>query len=502
MSSKKKRSLRGTGKNKNRVEAEIRVTKEVDFVQKEEFDNAEEPLPDVTLKEISRRKAKKEEKQRQEIEREKQITLTKAEEPDEEEETVEEARSGIVATSSQDISEDEEDEDSNVTDIRHARAKEKLKKRIKKISALVVVAAFAAGVYFTREMWVPKLEGIFDQPHETIVNDGKTETGNFPISLDESSVNKIISFNGSPVRLDENHIQLFDESGEEVKTFSHNYANPVAETAVKKMLVYDNGGTALQVINKKNVLLEITVEDPIILASIASNSNIAVVTQSEKYASVMTVYDSSGNEIYRWSSSSRILNVTFNRDGSGCYISTFAAYDGELKSTIRYLTFDSTEAVMKSETIDTLALDVCLNDDGDYWVVGDTGFYKLDKEGKVLLKYDYADELVDYDLSESCAAVTFKGVRRKTGVLAAFRSASESTEPDVMIYTEGGYPKKLHIENDLIFLLSENDLKAYDDSGSLAATADVSSEYVDFTFINGSVYFLGHREINKIAFET
>ena len=52
------------------------------------------------------------------------------------------------------------------------------------------------------------------------------------------------------------------------------------------------------------------------------------------------------------------------------------------------------------------------------------------------------------------------------------------------------------------FVLGEDNIEAYDSAGNLLATAAVSSEYLDFVYLNDSVYFLGLHEINKIAFET
>ena len=60
----------------------------------------------------------------------------------------------------------------NMTDIRAARKKEKNKKRIKKLIIILIIAILGITAYLTRNLWVKKLEGIFDRPHQTIV-DGK-----------------------------------------------------------------------------------------------------------------------------------------------------------------------------------------------------------------------------------------------------------------------------------------------------------------------------------------
>ncbi len=537
---------KGRRRKKNpptKEEKTIRITKQTDIVQRDEFHGAEEPMPNVTLREIKRQKKaaqkaaerEQEEQLRREAEEAEEsrsrIELTNTEDKTEEEQPEKLDESKITVSGGEkkeqalekseeksehksrkekkaekaekaEKSEKPVEEISNVTDIRAARKKEKKKKLYKKIAAIAVVVAFGVGVYASREVWVPKLEGILDRPHATIVNDGKKESGNFPLTFDESSVNVIKQLSDGIVRVDDRNITFYDESGNKISDNSHNFANPVVRTSGKRVLVYDNGGNSFRVLNKKGELLSKDIDQSILLAEIAPDSTVAVVTQTEKYAAVLTVYDSSGAEIYQWSSSRRILDISFDKDGSGCCISTFSSSSGALRSVIYHVTFDSTEEKMKSEQLETLAVAVQRNDNGDYWVVGDTSFYKLDSNGKILLQYEYPDELSDFAMTDTTAAVAFEGIQRKTGTLAVFRSDSDGDKPDSVVYTQSGKPKKMTAENKKIILLSEDNIEAYDSAGNLLATAAVSSEYLDFVYLNDSVYFLGLREINKIAFET
>ena len=389
-----------------------------------------------------------------------------------------------------------------VTDIREIRKQKKQKKRIKNGIIIGVLAVFGISVYVTKDIWIPKLEGILDRPHETIVNDGKTEEGNFPIDLEDSSVNLISHIDNSMIKVDDNHIVLYNEDGTTAQTFTHNYAEPIIQVMGKRMLVYDLGGNSFELLNKKNQVYEKKVDNPIVMAALAENSNVAIVSQNEKYAGNITVYNENGSEIYTWSSGYRILDVQFTKNGDGCYISTFDSSGGQIKSVVHKVSFNSTDEIMTSKELDTLVLDITVNDNGDYWIVGDTKFYKLDKDGAVLLEYEYPGEMVSFDTSESGAAIAIKGLQKSAGSVALFKSESDKDCPDNVIYTNGGLPKKLAVEDDKIILLSDNTIDAYDISGNMLATAAVSSEYTDFTFFNDSVYFMSCREINKIVFKT
>ena len=324
---KRSKSRRRKKNPPTKEEKTIRITKQTDFVQRDEFHGAEEPMPNVTFREIKRQKKaaqkaaerEQEEQLRKEAEEAEEsrsrIELTNTEDKAEVEKPEKADESKITVSGGENkeqVSESKEEksehksrkekkaekaersdeEISNVTDIRAARKKEKNKKLYKKIAAIAVVVAFGVGVYASRGVWVPKLEGILDRPHATIVNDGKKQSGNFPLTFDESSVNVIKQLSDGIVRVDDRNIAFYDESGNKISDNSHNFANPVVRTSGKRVLVYDNGGNSFRVLNKKGELLSKDIDQSILLAEIAPDSTVAVVTQTEKYAAVLTVYDS------------------------------------------------------------------------------------------------------------------------------------------------------------------------------------------------------------------
>ena len=511
-SNRKNRKFQKELRSAGKVEKSFQVVTEKEFVRKEEWNSADEPMPDITLRDLERLEKRKRREERRKLfseedDRENNIEISTPSDkiPEEEEAphiTVNHNDDPEAEQKKKEKKRKKKKEKENVTDIRAARQHEKNKKRIKNAAILVLVAAFGVSVYAFRDQWVPKLEGILDKPHETIVNDGKVEKGNFPITFDEGAVSKIAGIENSLAALDKNHLVVYDANGNEENSFNHNYADPVLKIAKKRMLVYDAGGNSFMVVNRKNEMFSKSAENRILMADIADNSNVAVVTQDEKYAGVLTVYDSNGSEIYQWSSSARILSINFSEDGNSCFVTTFTSKNGEIRSIVRHLKFDSTEEKMKSEPIDILALDAVRNDNGDYWVVGDTAFAKLDSQGNIIFECEYKSELVDYALTDECAAITMDGIKRNSTELMLFDSDSDKKEADKVIYTDDGEPRSVGIYNGKVIILKDKMVEAYDFSGNLLATADVSSEYFDFTFFNENVYFIDYREINKISFST
>lgn len=385
-------------------------------------------------------------------------------------------------------------------DIKAARRRGKNKKRIKNLAILAVVAAFVGAVYVTRDKWVPKLENVLNRPQETVVNDGSVKKGNFPLTFEEGAVDNIQSIGSYLLCPDKNQLRIYNENGEEENSFSHNYSDPVLRAAKNRMLIYDKGGSSLKVVSRSSEMFTKTVSNKIIMAQIADNNNIAVVTNDEKYAGILYIYDPNGKEIFKWSSSSNLLSVTFSEDGEGAYVTTFAGKEGSLKSVMRYFRFDSEDEYVRSGDLPMLALQAMETDNGEYWVVGDTCFIKLDRSGNVVFQYDYPDTPVDYSLSRSCAALVFKGIGRKSSELVIFDADSDTMGANNVISAEDGDPVSVHIYGMDIILLKGRQIDCYDVGGNLKATAEVESDYIDFTCIGDNLYSLDYREINKIEF--
>lgn len=386
--------------------------------------------------------------------------------------------------------------------IREARKREKKKKRYKSVALAGIVAFFAVGAYFSRSYWVPKLEGILDRPKQTIVNDGKVKEGNFPLYFGEGSVSSISSSGSCLLCLDKNQLRIYNEDGEETSSFSHNYADPVLRATDKRMLIYDKGGSSMMVVGRTNQMFSKAVKNRIIMADIAPNNNVAVVTDDERYAGILTVYDGNGREIFKWSSGSQLLSLTFDEDGGGCYVTTFAGMDGTLCSVMRYFRFDEKEPRVTSDPLPVLALQAMENDNGEFWVVGDTAFMRLDRKGRVLSRYDYMGKLDDFALDRSCAALIFKGIERRSSRLELFDSDSDRDEPDKIVNKQDGTPVRMKMTNGKMVILKDRQVDCYDFEGNLLATAECSSDYTDFVYFGDNVYFKDYREVNKISFTT
>ena len=396
--------------------------------------------------------------------------------------------------------ESDKEETVDMEDFRRARNKLKSRKRTKRLIVLLVIAALAAGVYFTKGLWIPKLEGILDKPHETIVNDSTEQAGNFPLDTGDSTVRQITRLDGSIITADASHITTYDTNGKLRESIYHGCGSPEIRSSGKRMLCFDFGGTGFKLYGKSGVMFEKQVNGTVLLGNIAANGNVAVVSQDSKYTVTVNVYDKNGEDVYQWSNGDRVLDVSFTGDGNGLLVTTFSASGGVLSSVIHKIDMTKSDAVTDSDKIEGFILRACENSEGNIWAMGQDRLWLLSPSCRSLDSFEFSNEPVSFDLCRESACAACTNVSGGTAVYV-FGADSLTLKPK-QIESAAGSIKKVRCFDGLAFVLSSDKLDAYAPDGSLVSTAAVSNDHSDFVYSENAAYFTDRHEVSKLIFKT
>ncbi len=387
--------------------------------------------------------------------------------------------------------------------LREKRRKKKLVKLLKKLIIVLAAAGVVLAAVLTRELWYPRLEGILTKipaPENT----GELAEGHFPLSIEGGARYQLKPMDGSLAIADDSHFFVYGEDGKPIFETQHTFANPVITVGNKKALLYDLGGKSFGLYSKYKNIYSKTTDDPILIARVGGNDTAAVVTKSDKYPSALMVYDSAGNNIFNYRSAARIIDVTFNLDSSGCYITTIGVSEGLIVSKILYYKFDHIDRdgldnpipVWETEELDTLALSVRLFGEDKIAVFGDTMFAFYDINGGYIGGYDYKRELVDYSLDGNVAAMVFSNDERRCSVLVSADcvtgTISEKTLDRVAL--------NLQVNGDVIYMQTEYGIEARTAAGDIISETELDTEYESFLRMGKYVYLLGYDEINRIDY--
>ena len=208
--------------------------------------------------------------------------------------------------------------------------------------------------------------------------------------------------------LSDSKLYLYDESGAVVYQSPHSFTNPVSVSSEKRMLTYDRGGNSFRVDSSSATLIEREMLNSIWVGDIAENGSVAIATAEERYAGSVTVFDSTGKQIYKWySSGMQITGLAFYPNGNGVAVSCISAENGTFKSRIYYLDFSITEEdkIAKSDFYDTMILSMDYKSNGQLMVIGDNLAAVTNNNGEVAAQYPFSRTLQKFSNSPSGNAV-------------------------------------------------------------------------------------------------
>ena len=394
-----------------------------------------------------------------------------------------------------------EEEALDMDDFRKARNKLKNRKRLKRLIIVLILTIIAAAVYYTRSLWMPKLQGILDKKHDTIVNDGEFQTGNFPLDIGTDTSTAVSRLDGSLVVLDSGHVLTYDTNGKLRDTSYHNYGNPVIKSEDKRMLLYDLGGVAFKLFGKTGEVYEKRMEETVMMGSISANGDILIVTEDDRYATNATVFDKNGSVIYNWSNGDKIIDSSFTYDGAGCVFATFAVSEGRMYSKVSIADMSRSDSVLISEPLEGLVMQARQNKEGNIWAITDEKLYLLSDIGQVIGSYSFTTEPAAFGLCGESACIALSGIGHESEKLLVFGAEDLTLTPKTPENDLGGIVKIICYDG-MVFVLGEAKLNAYAPDGSLLSTANVDGGQYDLVYADDAVYMLGRREINKIKFKT
>lgn len=374
---------------------------------------------------------------------------------------------------------------------------------MKRLGIVLAAAASVLTAALTKGIWYPKLEGILTRipvPENT----AELAEGHFPISIEGGASYQLMPMDNCIAIADDSHFFVHSEDGKLILSEQHTYSNPIFTTGGKKALLYDLGGKGFGLYSKYKNIYAKTTDEPILIARLSGNDSAAVVIKSDKYPSVLMVYDANGKNIFNYRSVSRIMDVTFNSDSSGCYITTIGVSGGFIVSKMLYYRFDridyddsgSPRPVWETDNIETLALSVRQFGENNIILFGDTMCAFYDLNGRLIDSYAYKRGLVDYSSDENTAAMIFRNEERRSSVLVTVDCASGT-----IIENNLGYEiLSVQVSGNTVYMQSRNGIESCTANGEKISSVPLDTDYDGFCRMGNYIYLLGYDEINRITY--
>lgn len=381
-------------------------------------------------------------------------------------------------------------------DIVELKNRKKRRKRRIKFLVFILIAAIAAGLYYYKDEWIPKLRGIGKQ-YKIINNDGQLAEGNFPIEINGGAEYQLGYSDDTVFLLSDAYIYYYNTEGGLLKKRQHAYTRPVLNVSNGCALIYESGGNELTVENEDKSIYTKTYENIIMFARLSKEGYAAVVTGSENYACELKVYDDDGKVIYERNCVERISDISFIDESRGCMLSYIGAQNGSIVTNVQKINFSSEKEKWTSPAVDTLGLEVCGSGDGAF-VIGYTACAYIDSGGQISSYYEYDGDFAGGDSSGGKSAVIFNDDDRRKYTLALFNGSCASPT-----FVEFENPLEyVTISDGLAYVMSKEEIKAYDFSGALRSTAEVTDSYYEFRRSEDYIFLMGYDKIDRINYNS
>ena len=382
----------------------------------------------------------------------------------------------------------------NSVDVVLLRKRRRARQRIIKLLLFLIFAGFAILIYVRRDVWFPKLEGIGTR-YQNITQNEDVADDAFSLSI-SGGVNYSADFiNKDLFILCDKYLYIYGSDGKLKDSRQHAYSNAAMKIAGSRALLYSVNGTNFRVDSLSKMLYEVTTEQPIWFGVLADDGKTAIVTESETFACRLCIYDNSGKLMYTRECVDRLSDVSFF--GNGCIFSTIGASEGDLETTLQYITFDSDSVQWNTTPLPTLCMDMYALNDGGVFVIGDTKAAYYSSTGALLGSYDYNADLIDYTFSDEKGAVLLKNEQRRQSILLLFSDRS-AAPVSVSLDT---IAKNVVIDGETVYLLDNGRIRSYAFSGEEMNSTSVKDAYDRILKQGKYFYLLGYDTINRMEID-
>lgn len=222
-----------------------------------------------------------------------------------------------------------------------------------------------------------------------------------------------------------NSVTVFTETGRQTLSQTISYKNPVAKGAGRFLLVYELGGTHYSLYNSYTQIHTGISEYPIQTVSVSDSGMYAIVTASEEYTSVVSLYNSNFSLVNRYNKNGYVMDVDLDADGNQIAVLTSLPKDGLFYTELLLHQPGSGNQETVVPIGNALALQCAYTEAGDVGILCSNG-YTVVKNGQATDFYDFRErDIVAADLS-------------KDGLAVALRDSDASAKYELLVFDTSG----------------------------------------------------------------
>ncbi len=204
-------------------------------------------------------------------------------------------------------------------------------------------------------------------------------------------------------------LTVFTATGRQTLSQSLQYRDPVAVGSGKYLLVYEMGGTQYSLYNSYTRLYTGKSDYPLFGATVSDSGSYALISRSEQYNSVVSLYNSNFSLMNRYNRNGYVMSVSLDEKGTRLAILTSSVEDGLFSTSLSLHVPREDGEGITVKLGDAVGLTCAFTASGGVNVLCKDGWRFVDGDGSVRHEYFFAgEEIVCAELCADGASVVLR----------------------------------------------------------------------------------------------
>ena len=281
---------------------------------------------------------------------------------------------------------------------------------------------------------------------------------------------------------------------------NHGFSNPVISKSETRCLLYDQNGKGVKVYNAKGSVISINMANAIYAGDISRNGTFAIAGKSDKFTSMVTVYDKKGEFLYEWFCPEEIIiGVAVAPNGKSVAVGTVKVVGGEFYSSLYVLEYESADPVFSKKYDGKLILAINSTAKNAFSVVFENKCDIISWRDHSTISYES-----EYDIN------FVKSNKRLTVIVSSREKDEGNYKFNVYVgnkkqkneFVFSGQVDDFNIKSNKIFILSGNSVYLINSDGQVAKKGECGFGIIKIVPISSdSCIAIGHNSVTKIALQ-
>lgn len=199
--------------------------------------------------------------------------------------------------------------------------------------------------------------------------------------------------------------------------------SPTVDINEKYIMLADMNGKDVNLFKEDRLITQIKTEKEILSAKLNKNGYIAVATSDLGYKGMITVYDKSGNETFKWHSGSGYIGGMDISSNDKIAVAQIMTDKNRVYSKIISINMKKNGEVTEIAEHEGIVMEISFRDNGTFTAVSESGVYGFSKGGKEVYNISFGGRIMqNYDIkNENNMVFAFDNGRNGT-VLESYSS--------------------------------------------------------------------------------